>query len=169
MLLMLLFFVVLPIAEVAILLWFGSWLGPLPAFLLVLTTGVIGAAMARREGVAVLQRIASAASQGVPPGEQLVEAGLVAAGGLLLVTPGILTDLAGFAMILPPTRRVLAPAALRALHRAFPTSTVVIGSQGVFTTGPGPAARGRPGPAPGSPSRPTPFDHPVAEPGREQP
>lgn len=175
MLWLLLVFVVLPLVEVTLLLWMGSWVGPLPTFLLVLLTGVLGGSMARREGLAVLRRIVEASSRGVPPGDQLVEGALIAAGGLLLVTPGVLTDLAGLAMVLPPTRRRLAPAVLRALHRALPESSVVVGADGVFTTfgsGPPPDARGRPaGTRPPTratpPGQASPFDHPVAESGRE--
>lgn len=155
-----LLFTVVPALELFLLLQIGAWLGPWPTFLLLVGTGVVGAALARAQGFAVLGRLLEEARQGIPPGERLVEAALVLVGGLLLITPGVLTDVAGLLLLLPPVRRALAPRVLVALAER----ATVHGSVVTFGT---PVQPGYdPGPVVG-PSRPpgeskNPFDHPVA-------
>jgi UPF0716 protein FxsA len=116
---LLLLFTVVPAAELFLLLQIGSAIGPTPTFLLLLLTGVVGAWLAKREGLAVLARLGEELQRGLPPGERVMEGALVVVGGLLLVTPGVLTDLAGVLLIFPPTRRWLAPRALRWLMGRF--------------------------------------------------
>lgn len=100
---------VIPAVELFILLQLGSWLGPLETFLIIVVTGTLGAFLAKREGLGVLMTLKAELAQGLPPGSRLAEGVLVLAGGLLLLTPGVLTDLAGFLFIAPPSRRFLAP------------------------------------------------------------
>jgi UPF0716 protein FxsA len=153
-----LLFTLVPALELFLLLQIGAWLGPLTAFALVLGTGVAGAWLARRQGVAVVLRLVRDAQQGVPPAEALVEGALVVVGGLLLVTPGVLTDLAGVVLLLPAVRRWLAPRVLRRLVDSgrIHGTHVVFGTPRPIPPDSSPARR-RP------PSEPTnPFDHPVA-------
>jgi UPF0716 protein FxsA len=114
-----LLFTVLPALELYLLLQLGSLLGPLPTVGIILGTGVLGGWLAKREGLAVLRRLFEQLGGGLPPAVSLVEGGLVVAGGLLLVTPGVITDLTGFALIFPPTRRWIAPRVLAWLKRRF--------------------------------------------------
>lgn len=102
-------FVVVPVVELMLLTVLGNWLGLGPTLLLVLVTGVVGGWLAKREGFGVLSELRNELAHGLPPGDRLMEGGMVLVGGLLLVTPGVLTDLVGFALIFPVTRRVLAP------------------------------------------------------------
>jgi UPF0716 protein FxsA len=110
-------FVAVPLVEVFLLLWLGSLLGAGPSFLVVVITGVLGAWLAKREGLGVLRTLRTELGKGLPPGSRLVEGGMVLAGGLLLMTPGILTDLTGFLLIAPPSRRYLAPRLLSAVMK----------------------------------------------------
>ncbi len=119
MLKLLLLFTVVPAVELYLLLQLGAWLGPGPTFLLVLLTGTAGAWLAKREGLGVLRTLLDELHQGIPPGTRLMEGVLLVVGGLLLVTPGVFTDLVGFALIAPPTRRALAPRVLAWLVRRF--------------------------------------------------
>lgn len=148
-----LLFTLVPALELFLLLQIGSVLGPLSTFLLILVTGAVGAALARREGFAVLQQLATEVQTGGPPASRLVEGGLVAAGGLLLVTPGVITDLVGFALVVPLTRRWLAPRVLASLTgRLDPEAWKVdIGAP----------TRYQPSPRPVPDDKPSPFDHPV--------
>lgn len=109
---LLLLLTIVPAVELYLLLQIGSWLGPLQTVALILITGMVGAYIAKREGFGLLTTLRDELAKGMPPGERLMEGALVIAGGLLLVTPGVFTDLAGFALILPPTRRWVAPRAL---------------------------------------------------------
>lgn len=116
---LILLFTVLPALELYLLLQIGSWLGPTQTFLFVLLTGVVGAWLAKREGFAVLRKLTEEVRTGLPPGSRMMEGALVVIGGLLLVTPGVITDLTGMFLIFPPTRRWLAPRALRWLSARF--------------------------------------------------
>lgn len=119
MIYLLLLFTVVPAIELYALLQLGAWLGALPTFLLILVTGVVGGWLAKAEGVSVLMQLQQEMQQGLPPGERLLEGVMVFVGGLLLVTPGVFTDLAGFLLIVGPTRRFLAPRVLSWLTANF--------------------------------------------------
>ena len=73
----------------------------------VLVTGVVGANMARAEGIRVFIEVNQQVQQGQLPADGLIAGFAVLAGGLLLLTPGVLTDFVGFALLIRPTRRVL--------------------------------------------------------------
>jgi UPF0716 protein FxsA len=105
--------VLVPAVEIFVLLQIGALIGPAPTFLLLLLTGVIGAWLAKREGLAVLGTLQQDLQRGLPPGERVMEGALVVVGGLLLVTPGVVTDVVGVLLLFPPARRWLAPRALR--------------------------------------------------------
>lgn len=119
---LLLLFTLVPAAEIFLLLQIGSAIGPLQTFVLLLVTGVVGAALAKREGLHVLRQLSEEMRRGLPPGVRLVEGGLVVVGGLLLVTPGVLTDVAGVLFIFPPSRRWIAPRALNWFSARLETS-----------------------------------------------
>jgi len=106
---LLLLFTVVPAVELYLLIQVGRSIGVLETIWLIVVTRVIGASMARREGMGVLASIQAAATQGRAPTKELAEGGLILVGGLMLLTPGILTDLWGLLCILPWSRRWLAP------------------------------------------------------------
>ncbi|MBA2321225.1 MAG: FxsA family protein, partial [Deltaproteobacteria bacterium] len=108
-LLLLFLFTVVPAVELFLLLQLGSLLGPMQTFLIVLGTGILGAWLAKREGFAVLRQLQADLAKGLPPAVRVVEGALVLVGGLLLVTPGVLSDLTGILLLLPPVRRSIAP------------------------------------------------------------
>lgn len=104
---LILLFVTVPVLELMLLLRIGSWLGVLPTILLVLTTGVVGASLARSQGLAVLTGIRREMAAGRAPIASLVDGALILAAGLLLLTPGVLTDAFGLALLLPPVRALV--------------------------------------------------------------
>ena len=101
---LLLLFTLVPIVELAVLIEIGQHLGVLPTVALVLATGALGATLARREGIQAFHRLRDSIGQGSFPGEAILDGVLILGGGLLLLTPGILTDLLGFAALVPATR-----------------------------------------------------------------
>jgi UPF0716 protein FxsA len=101
---LLLLFTLVPIVELAVLIEIGQHLGMLPTVALVLATGALGATLARREGIQAFHRLRDSIGQGSFPGEAILDGVLILGGGLLLLTPGILTDLLGFAALVPGTR-----------------------------------------------------------------
>ncbi|MCB9746414.1 MAG: FxsA family protein [Alphaproteobacteria bacterium] len=108
-------FTLIPAVELYLLIRLGEWMGALYTVLLILTTGALGAALAKREGFSVLRQIQQEAQAGFPSGDRLVEGFLVVVAGLLLITPGVMTDLTGFLLIAPPSRRFIAPRLKQAL------------------------------------------------------
>lgn len=102
-----LLFTVLPIVELAILIRIGQatvWWAPV---LMVIATGIAGAALARWQGLRVYQRIQQDARSGRMPADALVDGFLILLAGILLITPGVLTDLFGIAFLIPPIRALV--------------------------------------------------------------
>ena len=104
-----LLFTIIPAVELWLLFRVGERIGFFETIYLIILTGIIGAGMAKREGVRVIQDLQQSMGKGMPPGQKIVEGLLVLVGGLLLITPGIMTDLFGFSLIFPFTRTRLAP------------------------------------------------------------
>jgi UPF0716 protein FxsA len=103
-----LLFLAIPLLEIYFLILVGSWIGALPTVLLVVLTAAVGAALARHQGLATLQRLQMTLARGELPTIELFEGVLLLVGALLLLTPGFITDLAGFLCLFPAARRVLA-------------------------------------------------------------
>lgn len=99
-----LIFIALPLAELLLLIKIGDVFGFWTAFWLVIGTGLVGGWAAKFQGAAVLRQIQEELSLGRMPAESLIDGFLIFAGGLLLVTPGVLTDLAGISLLIPYTR-----------------------------------------------------------------
>ena len=99
-----LLFTVIPTLEIYLLFRIGGQIGAFNTVLIVLITGVLGASLARRQGVEILARLQNQMHQGQLPAKEIQQAFLVFAGGLLLLTPGFLTDILGLSFIFPVTR-----------------------------------------------------------------
>lgn len=102
-----LMFTLIPLIELYLLIKVGSYLGAGLTVLLVLGTGVIGAYLARLEGWRTWRKMQEDLSRGITPAGNLVDGVLILAAGLLLITPGILTDVVGLGLLFPPTRSAL--------------------------------------------------------------
>jgi UPF0716 protein FxsA len=98
-------FVVVPILELVLLIQLGQLVGLLPTLALVVLTGVTGALLARAEGLRVLWAFQEEMAAGRLPGQALQDGISVLLGGAFLLTPGILTDLVGFSLLFPLSRR----------------------------------------------------------------
>lgn len=129
-------FLVLPFAELALIVASADAIGLGWTLLLLVAFSVSGALMMRHEGASVWRRLNAELAAGRSPTASLVDGTMVLAGGALLLTPGFLTDAVGLLLILPPTRGALRPLLLRRLARraeraarsggfAFVSATVV--------------------------------------------
>ncbi|HZG97447.1 MAG TPA: FxsA family protein [Nocardioidaceae bacterium] len=105
-------FLVVPIVEIAVIIQVGQLIGLLPTVVLLLVESAFGAYVVKREGTAAWAALTSSLRTGHLPTRELTDAALVLVGGTLLLTPGFVTDVAGFFLILPFTR----PIARRALQ-----------------------------------------------------
>lgn len=106
-------FVVTPLVELYLLLWFAKLTSFPAAIALTLVTGIVGGSLAKREGLKVWRRWNQALANMQPPEHGVIDGVLVLIGGVLLITPGILTDITGFLLLMPPTRSVVARAIRR--------------------------------------------------------
>lgn len=98
-------FIVLPLAELALLIQVGTWVGVGHTILLIVLTAILGASLARYQGLKVLYEIHSDLSQGLVPTDKLLDGVLILVAGVLLLTPGFITDAAGFFFLWPRGRR----------------------------------------------------------------
>ncbi len=97
-------FVVVPVVEFTLLIEIGRRLGTVDTLILVFGTGILGAYLARLEGFRLLRRIQGEMESGVMPAEPLLDGLLVLAAGIVLITPGLLTDIVGLLLLIPWTR-----------------------------------------------------------------
>jgi len=151
-------FILVPLAEVYLLFALSHVLGFLPTVAIVLVTGVLGAGLAKREGLRVLGRWRSALAEGRMPEEGVLDGLLVLVGGILLITPGVLTDVTGLLLLFPPSRRVAARWLERRAERGIAEGNVQIfgfgsglgglGGLGGFDVGQEPARSADPRPRP---------------------
>jgi len=97
-------FIGLPIVELALLFELHGVVGFLPTVMLVMLTGVAGAALVRRQGLSILLKIQREMSIGNVPAPQMIDGVMILVAGALLVTPGLITDVSGFLLLIPLVR-----------------------------------------------------------------
>jgi UPF0716 protein FxsA len=106
-LLLFVIFIVVPIAELYVLIQVGQAIGALPTIGLLIADSILGAALMRSQGRAAWRRFNLALSEGRIPHREVLDGVLVIFGGALLLTPGFLTDILGLILLLPPTRALV--------------------------------------------------------------
>ncbi len=119
-------FVAVPLLELFVLIQVGEVVGVWPTIGIVVLTGFAGAALARLEGLRTLLKIREELARGHLPARAMLDGLAILIGGLLLLTPGILTDLLGFTCLLPPTRRILVRRIRRILDQKLEAGTIRI-------------------------------------------
>ena len=100
-------FTLIPLVEIYLLIKLGQNFGAITSILLVIFTGILGAYLAKMEGLRTLFRLKETLREGGMPGEELFDALLIALAGLVLITPGFITDLVGFLLLVPFTRMLV--------------------------------------------------------------
>ena len=125
-----LLFVVVPILELMLLIEMGQWVGIVPTLALVVATGIGGAALARAEGLRVVFQFQTELAQGKLPGQAMLDGASVLIGGAFLLTPGVLTDFVGFALLFPLTRRWIQRRVKARLEGQIKDGTVRVVSMG---------------------------------------
>ena len=99
-------FTLIPVAELYLLIKIGTIIGSLNTILLVILTGFTGAWLARMEGMNTMLKVRKNLEQGIMPAEELIDALIIFCAGVVLITPGILTDFAGLLLLWPVTRKI---------------------------------------------------------------
>lgn len=97
-------FTIVPALEIYLLIKIGGAIGGINTILVVITTGILGAGLAKSQGLTILNKIQTDLTQGKLPADQLIHGLLVFGGGLLLLTPGFFTDFLGLSMVFPGSR-----------------------------------------------------------------
>src|SRR3954451_591296 len=143
-LLLFIIFIVVPIAELYVIIKVGEAIGALPTIAILIADSIIGAALLRHQGRAAWRRFNDAVAEGRVPAREVLDGTLVIFGGAFLITPGFISDVIGILLLLPPTRAVIRGMFVRVLSRRM----VVRGAGWAA----GRAAGGRPPrePAPGA-------------------
>jgi UPF0716 protein FxsA len=110
-------FIAVPLAELYVLIQVGQVIGVLDTVGLLLLVSIVGAWLAKREGIGVLRRMQAAVNAGRVPGTELVDAFLILLAAALMLTPGFLTDIVAILLLLPPVRAGVRRALRRFLAR----------------------------------------------------
>ena len=100
-------FTIIPVVEIYLLIQIGTIFGALTSIALVIVTGFLGAYLARIQGLQTLFRIQESLREGQIPSGELLDALLIGIAGLVLLTPGFLTDAFGFLLLIPNTRTAI--------------------------------------------------------------
>jgi UPF0716 protein FxsA len=124
-LLLIVLFIVVPIAELAVIIQVGQLIGVWWTIALLLADSVLGSVLMRSQGRAAWRRFNAAIAEGRAPAREVLDGVLVIFGGALLLTPGFITDVFGFLFLFPPTRvlvrgLIVRRATLRVMNVARP-------------------------------------------------
>ncbi len=123
---LLLLFVVVPIVELGLLLRVGEWLGAGNTLALIILTGVVGATLAKLQGARVLGLMQRDLAEGRMPAPYILDGLMVLVAGVLLVTPGLLTDGVGFLLLVPACRAAVKEWLRRVLERRWRQGTMSV-------------------------------------------
>jgi UPF0716 protein FxsA len=131
-------FIVVPIAELYVIVQVGQWIGIWPTLALLLADAILGSLLLKQQGRSAWRRFNEALAQRRFPGKEVADGVLIVIGGTLLLTPGFLSDIFGLLLLIPPTRAI----ARRVLRRLTIGRFTVVG----FPGGPGPGSGAAQGP-----------------------
>ena len=150
-LLLLALFLLLPIAELYVIIQVGQAIGLIPTLAILILDGFVGAALARSQGRAAWERFNRAVAEGRMPARETADGAMIILGGALLLTPGFITDVVGICLLLPPTRALLRTGFARLARRRMAFTWTVASPP----PRPGPGFGGRQTP----PANPRPGDY----------
>ena len=114
---LLLLFIVVPIAELAVIIQVGEQIGVWWTIAILIADSILGSLLMRSQGRIAWRRFNEALQAARPPAREVLDGVLVIFGGALLLTPGFLTDIFGLVLLIPPTRALVRAAARQALRR----------------------------------------------------
>lgn len=97
-------FTLIPVIEIYLLIEIGSRIGAILTVIIVVLTGLTGAYLARIQGMLTMMKVRNSMQQGVMPEDELIDALLILVAGIVLITPGFMTDITGIILLIPGTR-----------------------------------------------------------------
>ena len=155
MALLVVLFIVIPIAELYVIIQVGEAIGVELTILILIADALLGSFLLRHQGRSAWRRFNEALDQRRFPGREVADGVMITFGGALLLTPGFITDIVGLALLIPPSRAVIRGIGYRFFGRRFKLAGSAA-SWGYTRMGPRPGP-GEPG-RPGRPSGPRPYD-----------
>ncbi len=131
-LLLVLLFILVPIAEIYLIIQVGQAIGALPTVAILIVDSIVGAWLLRHQGRRAWTSFSETLAAGRVPHREILNGALVIFGGALLLTPGFLTDIVGLLLLIPPTRHVIGRGITRLVLRRGPLrwGTVVVQQAG---------------------------------------
>jgi UPF0716 protein FxsA len=130
-----LLFLALPVAELALIVTVADGIGVLNTFALLVAVSVVGAWLAKREGLGMLARVRAALDRGEMPSREVADGFLILLAGALMITPGFITDCLAILLLLPPTRAVARRVLLGAVVSRTRMTVISGGGPGVGRRG----------------------------------
>jgi UPF0716 protein FxsA len=134
---LILLFILVPIAELYVILQVGDAIGVVPTIGLLALDSLLGSALLRSQGRAVWRQFNEAIASGRMPHRELFDGVAVIFGAAFLITPGFLTDIVGLALLIPPTRSLLRRFAARRLGKRFGLTMVAGAAERIRRDGDG--------------------------------
>ncbi|TMU85801.1 membrane protein FxsA [Bacillus sp. BHET2] len=122
----LLLLIIVPALEIGLLVLSGQAIGLIPTVLLIISTGILGAYLAKKQGIETLRKAQKDMQYGQLPGDAIMDGLCILVGGVVLLTPGFITDAIGFLLLLPPTRNLFKPFIYRLFKRWINNGNVII-------------------------------------------
>ncbi|WP_285765641.1 FxsA family protein [Peribacillus sp. SI8-4] len=122
----LLFIIAMPVVEIIVLLLSGKVIGFWPTLFLIIGTGLIGAYLAKKQGMETWRKAQEQIRYGMMPGNEIIDGICIFIGAALLLSPGLISDIAGLILVFPPTRNLLKPIVIRFLMNRMNKGKVTI-------------------------------------------
>ena len=123
---LLIFFIVAPACEIGVLLLSGKTIGVLPTVLLIILTGFVGAYLAKRQGIQAVRNLQKEIQYGRIPSNAILDAMAIFIGGIMLLTPGFISDIVGLFLLFPITRNWIKPSLIQFIKKWIDKHTIHI-------------------------------------------
>ncbi|MFJ7511311.1 FxsA family protein [Peribacillus simplex] len=122
----LMFIIAMPVVEIIVLLLSGNLIGFWPTLFLIVATGLIGAYLAKRQGMETWKKAQEQIRYGMMPGNEIIDGICSFIGAALLLSPGLISDIMGLILVFPPTRNLLKPIVIRFIMNRMNKGKVTI-------------------------------------------
>lgn len=122
----LMFIIAMPVVEIIVFLLSGNLIGFWPTLFLIVATGLIGAYLAKRQGMETWKKAQEQIRYGMMPGNEIIDGICIFIGAALLLSPGLISDIMGLILVFPPTRNLLKPIVIRFIMNRMNKGKVTI-------------------------------------------
>lgn len=123
-------FVFVPLLEILAVLLSGRWIGVWPTIGMIVVTGIVGAILAKKEGIKALQNFQERMKNLDAPGIALIDGLLIGIAGVLLILPGFVTDIVGFLLLIPFIRSRVHPVIIKNLGKRYQKNQIIVINKG---------------------------------------